>query len=103
MRTGNKGYTLFELMVSVAIFALIMVGIISLMRTSSIFYMGGQSEVRLQEEAQIALNQIEDLLIDTNDKAMKLYIKAGFEQRDVIEMFYECVGNRIFTMLEYVF
>lgn len=68
MRTGNKGYTLFELMVSVAIFALIMVGIISLMRTSSIFYMGGQSEVRLQEEAQIALNQIEDLLIDTNDK-----------------------------------
>ena len=42
-------------------------------------------------------------VIDTNDKAMKLYIKAGFEQRDVIEMFYECVGNRKFTMLEYVF
>ena len=42
-------------------------------------------------------------VIDTNDKAMKLYIKAGFEQRDVIEMFYECVGKRKFTMLEYVF
>ncbi len=67
MRTGNKGYTLFELMVSVAIFALVMVGIISIMRTSSVFYMGGQNEIRLQEEAQIALNQIEDLLIDTND------------------------------------
>lgn len=70
MRTGNKGYTLFELMVSVAIFALVMVGIISIMRTSSVFYLGGQNEIRLQEEAQIAMNQIEDLLIDTNDKVV---------------------------------
>ncbi len=72
MRTGNKGYTLFELMVSVAIFALVMVGIISLMRTSSVFYLGGQNEIRLQEEAQIAMNQIEDLLIDTNDKVVAI-------------------------------
>lgn len=72
MRTENKGYTLFELMVSIAIFALVMVGIISLMRSSSIFYRGGQNEVRLQEEAQIALNQVEDLLIDTNDRVVEV-------------------------------
>lgn len=42
-------------------------------------------------------------VIDTNDKAMKLYKKAGFEEIDRIEMFYEVVGTRKFWMLEYVF
>lgn len=42
-------------------------------------------------------------VIDTNDKAMKLYVKAGFEERDRIEMYYEVVGTRKFWMLEYVF
>ena len=42
-------------------------------------------------------------VIDTNDKAKKLYLKVGYEQRDEIEMFHECVGTRIFTMMEYVF
>lgn len=42
-------------------------------------------------------------VIDTNDKAMKMYVKAGFEERARIEMFYEVVGTRKFWMLEYVF
>ena len=42
-------------------------------------------------------------VIDTNDKAVKLYLKAGFEQRDTIEMFYESVGTRKFWMMEYLF
>lgn len=42
-------------------------------------------------------------VIDTNDKAMKFYVKAGFEEIDRIEMFYEVVGTRKFWMLEYVF
>ena len=42
-------------------------------------------------------------VIDTNDKAAKLYLKAGFKEIDQIEMFYEVVGTRKFWMLEYVF
>lgn len=42
-------------------------------------------------------------VIDTNDKAVKLYLKAGFTEIDRIEMFYEVVGTRKFWMLEYVF
>ena len=42
-------------------------------------------------------------VIDTNDKACKLYLNAGFEERDQIQMFYEVVGTRTFTMMEYVF
>ena len=42
-------------------------------------------------------------VIDTNDKACKLYLNAGFEERGQIQMFYEVVGTRTFTMMEYVF
>ena len=65
---NNKGYSLVELLISIAIFSLVMGGIISIMNTTSVFYRGGQQEVRLQEEAQIAINQIEELLIDLDNK-----------------------------------
>lgn len=42
-------------------------------------------------------------VIDTNEKALKLYKNCGFEERARIEMFYEVVGARQFWMLEYVF
>ena len=42
-------------------------------------------------------------VIDTNDKAVKMYLKAGFELRTIIEMYYEVVGTRKFSMLEYIF
>lgn len=64
---NNSGYSLFELLVSIAIFSMVMLGIISIMNTTSVFYRGGQQEVRLQEEAQVALNQIEELLIDLDN------------------------------------
>ncbi len=64
----NRGYSLFELLISIAIFSLVMLGIISIMNTTSVFYRGGQQEVRLQEEAQVAVNQIEELLIDLDDR-----------------------------------
>lgn len=42
-------------------------------------------------------------VIDTNDKALKMYLKAGYEERAVMDMFYEVVGTRSFWMLEYIF
>ncbi len=65
---NNKGYSLFELLISIAIFSVVMLGIVSIMNSTAVFYRGGQQEVRLQEEAQVALNQIEDLLIDLDDR-----------------------------------
>lgn len=68
MKKNNKGYTLVELLVSIAIFAIVMLGIMSIMRSTSVLYQHGQQEVRLQEEAQIAVNQIEEILIDLDDR-----------------------------------
>lgn len=66
--------------------------------TSSAFLKEVLDYCRKNGDAAIHLD-----VIDTNDKAMKLYVKAGFEEIDRIEMFYEVVGTRKFWMLEYVF
>ena len=39
----------------------------------------------------------------TNERAIKLYKKAGFEQREIREMFYESEGIRKCMMMEFVF
>lgn len=42
-------------------------------------------------------------VIDSNDPALKLYLCTGYKDVEEIEMYYEVVGTRQFTMLEYVF
>ena len=39
----------------------------------------------------------------TNERAIKLYKKAGFEQREIREMFYESEGIRKCMMMEFMF
>lgn len=61
---SNKGYTLAELLVSMAIFSIIMVSIVTVMRNVSISYRNENAEVQLQENSQLLLSQIEELLVD---------------------------------------
>ena len=65
MKNNNKGYTLVELLVSLAIFSIIIVGIILFMRNASVAYKNENIEVNVQKEAQIFLSQVEDLVIDS--------------------------------------
>ena len=60
----NKGYTLAELLVAIAIFSIVMLSIVTVMRNVSISYRNESKEVELQESAQILLSQVEDLLVD---------------------------------------
>lgn len=61
---SNKGYTLAELLISMAIFSIIMVSIVTVMRNVSISYRNENAEVQLQENSQLLLSQIEELLVD---------------------------------------
>lgn len=63
---NNKGYTLIELLVAMAIFAIIMLEIFSMMNNSSKLYLNGTYEIDLQTEAQQVVQQLEELLIDAN-------------------------------------
>ena len=67
MKTGNnKGYSLVELLLAIFILALVMAGVVSIMRATSVSYRNGNSEVTVQTEAQIVANQIEELLVDAD-------------------------------------
>ncbi len=64
MTKANKGYTLVELLLTIAIFSIVMVGVTSMMNTSSKSYQKGVFEAQNQEEVQIVTNQLEELLVD---------------------------------------
>lgn len=64
----NGGYSLVELLLTIFIFGIVMVGIAAIMRTTTISYGDGLAAVDLQTEAQIVANQIEELFIDSTDK-----------------------------------
>lgn len=63
---NNKGYTLVELLVTLAVFAIIMGEVGNMMMNSSKLYRNGTYEVELQTEAQQIVQQMEELLIDVN-------------------------------------
>lgn len=70
---NNKGYTLVELLVTLAVFAIIMAEVGSMMMNSSRLYRNGTYEVELQTEAQQIVQQMEELLIDVNHSVSTNY------------------------------
>ncbi|MDO5574137.1 MAG: prepilin-type N-terminal cleavage/methylation domain-containing protein [bacterium] len=77
IRKDNQGFTLVELLVSIAIAAIVAVSIAAFMIVGSRSYASTSSEVNLQYEAQLAFNQLQDLIIDTTLGVNYSYIAAG--------------------------
>jgi len=59
-RTGRspEGFTLIEILISVSIFALVIIGIYNLFDTSRATYVSGQRKVDVQQNARAALDEI---------------------------------------------
>ena len=64
MRKDNSGFSLIEIVAALAILAIASVAILRFLNTSTIHYQKENGEVEVQYEAQVATNQITDLLID---------------------------------------
>lgn len=62
----NKGLTLVELIVSIAVMAILGIGIGSFVYVSLQQYKSAHSEVDIQYEAQVTQNKIQDMLIDAS-------------------------------------
>ncbi len=63
---NNKGFTLVELVVAMAIMALVAVGISELMVTGARMFNVIDKDVKVQYESQLAMAQVEDYIIDCN-------------------------------------
>ena len=64
MKRNEKGYSLIELIVTLAVFSILMVALIMMLRTSMASYREGLFETEMQEEVQITANQVSEFLID---------------------------------------
>ena len=62
----QKGFTLIEVLVSIAILSIVLAGVGALMVTGSRSFAKGSADADIQKEAQLVVNQVEDLIIDTN-------------------------------------
>lgn len=61
----QRGFSLVELLIGVVIFSVVVVAIGSFMVVGSRSYAAANTEIVLQQEAQLAMNQISDVIIDT--------------------------------------
>ena len=76
MKKNNKGYTLVELMLTLLIFSVIMISIIMIMRTTIVSYKNGLTEASVQENAQIAINQISNILVDNVSEPLSARLRG---------------------------
>lgn len=67
MRLNNKGYTLTELLITLAIFSVVMLGIIQIMSTTSATYRDENFEINMQTQASMLMSQMDELLMDCKD------------------------------------
>lgn len=85
MSNNNKGFTLAELLVAMAVFAIIMMEVSAVMFNSSKLYKNGVLEVNLQTEAQQAIAQVQNLIINSDKNSISTNrITAGSVSYDNI-------------------
>lgn len=62
----NRGLSLVELLITIAILSIVMVIAMSFMVTGSRSFTKGNADSTVQKEAELTVNQIEDMIIDIN-------------------------------------
>lgn len=68
IKHSNKGFTLVELLVAVAVLVIVMMELYAVINNTSKVYQMGDYEVSLQMEAQQSFQLLEELMIDANSK-----------------------------------
>ena len=61
----QRGFTLVELLIGIVILSIVTAAVCSFIVVGSKSYAAANTEIMLQQEAQLALNQISDVIIDT--------------------------------------
>lgn len=108
MRHNNKGFSLVELIVALAIFAIAGVAVFGFMVNSSRLYQRSNVDVKLQYEQQLAVNQIRDMVVesdkgiyfDSASKTLALYgarkIEGGNKVYPVTAITYDQTQKKLY-------
>lgn len=79
LAADQRGFTLVELLVSTAILAIVAASVCSFILIGFRNYASANSDIALQQEAQFALNQMADVLIDTTRSVSYIGYAGGAE------------------------
>lgn len=76
IKNDNSGFSLVELLIAIAIAAIVGVSVFGFMQVGAKTFNYNSSDVNLQSESQLAFNQMQDLIIDTA-VGVQYYAKNG--------------------------
>lgn len=77
MKKNNHGFTLIELIVAIAIFMIVSTVVFQFVVTAANSYQRQSRDVELQYEAQLTMNQLQDMLVDANKGVSYTFNSAG--------------------------
>ena len=77
MGRNQKGFSLVELIIAIAIMSIIAAAVCGFIVVGSKSYASANNDINAQQEAQLALNQISDVMIDTTRSINYVCYKEG--------------------------
>ncbi|MFV0465091.1 MAG: PilW family protein [Lachnospiraceae bacterium] len=102
---NNKGISLIELIVAVSMVAIVGGALLSFIVTSTNMYKRQNSEISLQEEAQLAVNQVENLIINATNGVRFLEVSdagSGLVTERTLYMYNKETGGNIVTKISWM-
>ena len=67
MKKDNKGFSLIELVIAIALLGIVSAMLLNFMTTGSTMFRRVSTDVSLQMESQVAMTQLREYVIDCND------------------------------------
>jgi prepilin-type N-terminal cleavage/methylation domain-containing protein len=92
---GNKGVTLLELLVAVAISVIVIATIAYFMERSTKNYKNANEEVTLQMEAQTILNQLNDLIMEAYNVKYEAQVLKIYQNTENYIITFEAENDRL--------
>ncbi|MDE7359247.1 MAG: prepilin-type N-terminal cleavage/methylation domain-containing protein, partial [Lachnospiraceae bacterium] len=77
VRKDQRGFTIVELLIAVAILSIVVASVGAFIVVGSRSYASANSDINVQQEAQLSLNQMSDVLIDTTRSVNYVGYDAG--------------------------
>jgi prepilin-type N-terminal cleavage/methylation domain-containing protein len=84
-KTNNKGVTLIELMIALAILAMIMTAVIMLMSNNTVVYQRTKADINVQTTAQETFATLQDAVMQANEIKIEGYINSVNDLGDPVK------------------
>lgn len=100
MKKNDRGYSLVELIVAIAIFAVVGIAVFGFMTYSSNNYRRTNTDIKLQYEQQLAVNQVRDLIVESTSA---IYFDESSKTLAIYSLGTSDAGNVVYPVTKVAF